>query len=242
MTTLVPKPLVDKNGVRTTRMVREDNRSSAKTSFPSPKAAPVTRLTSKAAASEIVALTSKGIWNNFSGERVDYSEAVMDKLGLEGVNLVHERVIALSEDDAYFVGTLLLHVLRDRDFGSDRVEATCTMIDAVPVVRMFGPQDDSRFLLKNLALLNSVAKENGIWLDDAVVESDRRAVRYLAFHLCMGVYPYARDLKNEAQWFDENCEALVPYINLIKEHGADFDWMKELVSESSVTPLTNGLL
>lgn len=231
MTTLVPKQLVDKNGVLTTRMVREDTRSSSLTGFPPPKAAAVTWATSKAAAEEIVALTSKGIWNNFKGERVDYSEAVMDKLGLEGVNLVHERVVDLPEDDAFRVGTFLLHVLRDRDFGSDRAEAICTMIDAVPVVRTFGPPDDPRFLINNLASLHSVARGR-----------DATTVRYLAFRTCMGVFPATSELKNESQWFDENHESLVPYIDSIRQRGADFGWMKELVSESSVTPLTSGLL
>jgi hypothetical protein len=242
MTNLVPKQLVDKNGVRTTRMVREESRSSTNTSFPSPKAAPVTWMTSKAAAKEILALTAKGMWNNFNGERVDYSETIMQMLGLEGVMLVHKRVRALPEEDAFLVGTLLMYVVRDRGFGADRPEATCTMIDAVPVVRTFGPRDDPRFLMNNLSLLHSVAKESGVGSRDETIEADRSAVRYLAFRMCMGVYPATNELKNEAQWFEENHDALVPYIDLIMERGADFGWMKELVSESGITPLANGLL
>lgn len=225
-------------------MVREGNRSSAKVPFPSPKTAPVTWLTSKAAADEILALTSKGMWNNFNGERIDYSTVVMDRLGLEGVMLVHERMSDLSDEDAFSVGQMLMSVLSDRNggFGADRVQATCTMIDAVPVMRMFGPQDDPRLLLNNLALLHSVAWERGVGGLYATVETDRMAVRYLAFRMCMGVYPDTRDLKNEAQWFEENHEALIPYIDLIRARGADFGWMQELVSESNVAPLSEGLL
>jgi hypothetical protein len=241
MTNLVPKHLVDKNGVRTTRMVREESRSSTKASFPSPKAAPVTWRTSQAAAKEILAITAKGIWNNFDGERIDYSETIMQMLGLEGVMLVHERVRSLPEEDAFTVGTLLMHVVRDREFGADRAEVACTMIDAVPVMRTFGPRDDPRLLLNNLSLLHSVAWERGVGGLYATVETDRLAVSYMAFRMCMGVYPNARDLKNEAQWFDENREALVPYVELIRERGADFGWMKELVGEG-VAPLADGLL
>lgn len=77
---------------------------------------------------------------------------------------------------------------------------------------------------------------------DATPETDRRAVQYLAFRMCMGVHPATSELKEESEWFEKNHEILVPYADLIRERGADFGWMKELVSESSVAPLATGLL
>lgn len=242
MTNLIPKQLVDKNGVRTTRMVREVTRSASKASIPHPGKPFVTALGVEVAAKEILALTSKGMWNNYTGERVDHSHTVMNTLGWEGVMLVHERMSSLPEEDAFGVGQILMSVLRDRELGSDRAEVVCTMIDAVPVARTFGPRDDPRFLMNNLPLLHSVALEHGVRGLDAATDADRRAVRYLAFRMCVGDYPASRELKEESEWFEKNHEALIPYIDLIRERGANFGWLKDLVGENNLPPLATGLL
>lgn len=242
MTNLVPKKVVDKNGVLTTRMVRPEQGSINASRIPPPATKRSTEESVVAACREIMEVVEEGVWNNYAGERRDYSGLLARKLSAEGVRVAHQRILGLSDADAFSVGQHILDVFRNPAFSEDRDGAICTMIDSVPVVRDFGDRNDPRLLANFLAPLHLEVREHVKFGAYPNSGEEERSVRYLAFRLCMGELAVPTKFKEEAEWFNKNYEKLIPHSDMIRNRKGDIGWMKELVGKGIVVPLSKGLL
>jgi hypothetical protein len=242
MANLVPKHLVDKNGVPTTRMVRPDQERAASAPLPAPVVAAAPRSDAEA----IVGIVADWVEDK-SADGLERLALNLDaKLGARGVREIHDRVTKLPEEDAAVLGSQLADVLNRKEFASFRLRSLHTLIDAIPVARKFADADVSAFLQKEMPMISAMGDVNGIRLGNTDPEEDRRGIGYLTFLRCTNSSPakvYFHNMKEDAQWFEVNADALIPHAGMLrKRDGTDTGFLKELVRGDSVIPLADGML
>lgn len=242
MTNLVPKHLVDKNGVSTTRMVRPDKEQATPLSLP----APVVVSTPKNDAEAIVAIVADWVEEKNADKLDQLALHLNAKLGAIGVREIYARVASLPEEDAAVFGAQLVDVLTRREFASFRLRAMHTLIDAIPVARKFAETDASDFLQKEMPMIAAMGDLNSDPLGGPHTDEDQRSIGYLTFRRCINSnreQVYFHNLKTEAQWFEDNADALIPYAELLRKRGgADVSFLKELIRGDTTTPLAGGML
>lgn len=242
MVNLVPKHLVDKNGVPTTRMVRPEKGSATSSSLPAPAvvAAP------KSDAEAIVGIIADWLEDRDADSLERLALNLDAKLGTRGVREIHDRVAQLPEEDAAVFGNQLADVLNRKEFAAFRLPSLRTLIDAIPVARKFAGADVSGFLQKEMPMISALGDVNGIRMGNTDPEDDRMGVGYLTFRRCTNSSPeqvYFKDLKADAKWFEDNMDALIPYTDMLRKRGgADTGFLKGLVRGDSVAPLSDGML
>lgn len=242
MTNLVPKHLVDKNGVTTTRMVRPDKEQAIPLSLP----APVVAQTPKNDAEAIVGIVADWLEDR-STDRLERLALNLDaKLTARGAREIHDRVAKLPVEDAAVFGNQLDDVLNRKEFASFRLRSLHTLIDATPVARKFAEADVSGFLQKEMPMISAMGDVNGLRMGATDPEDDQRGVGYLTFLRCTNSSPakvYFKDMKEDAKWFEDNMDALIPYADMLRKRGGtDTGLLKGLVRGDSVAPLSDGML
>lgn len=242
MANLVPKHLVDKNGVPTTRMVRPEKERATTSSLP----APTVVTAPKNDAEAIVAIVADWVEERNADKLEQIALHIDAKLGVVGAREIHDRVAQLPEEDAKVFGAQLVDVLTRKEFSAFRLRAMHTLIDAIPVARKFTGADVLNFLQKELPMISAMGDLNSDRINTTHTDEDQRTIAYLTFRRCTNSnreQVYFHKMKSDAEWFEDNADALIPYADMLRKRGgADMGVLKELVRGDTTAPLAGGML
>jgi hypothetical protein len=250
MSNLTPEKRMDKNGRLVTRHVKGNaSDSSTDRSIPAPSASK-SRPTSKAGyAKEISEFLLEAAGEE---DRELVNDMYTKYIGIRPLKLLYDRMKNWGERDSdtfeNTMSSLIIASINNNYSQLKRDRHITSLIEAMPVISAFGgdyPQP--RDIYGMIEKADTAAGLNKLHLNiDYVSEDDRSAFRLLAFDEIVGVPPKFRtreQLDQEAQWFDENMDALTLHISTLrKRKTTDPELMKELVSGETPSAMSSGLL